>query len=336
MVMPKKLFLKSSQVKQACVSGASGFVGAKLVEKLMNEGFLVRVLTHNRKQSFPKGVQIFYADLTSTTCNLKKFFSGCNVFFHCAGNIKNPEHMYPLHVDGIKRLLKAFSYEITLTDHPTHWVQLSSVGVYGKSINNPTKVLKISELSRTHPFSEYEVTKAKADNLLLEASKSGAFTYSILRPSNIVGIGMSNQSFRYLVESIIKRKFFYIGSIHSVSNYIHVDDVVSALFRCSQSSKATNQIFNLSNDCKLSDIVLSLSLDKKMKHKRIIVPVWLVRFVAGVTSNFFKLPLTQSRVDALVSKTYYPNTKIKRLLRFSPKRFIPEFAVEYMKSTCEK
>ena len=336
MVIQKKSSLKFSRVKQACVSGGSGFVGKRLVEQLMREGFLVRILTHNRKRSFPDGVEIFYTDLTSTTCNLKGFFSGCDVFFHCAGDIQNPMRMHALHVDGIERLLKAFCDEVDLTGHPIHWVQLSSVGVYSNSINHPAKVRKISELSRTHPFGEYEVTKIKADKLLLEAAKSSKFTFSILRPSNIIGLDMSNQSFRGLVENIIKRRFFYIGSIHSVSNYIHIDDVVSALLLCSRSSKATNQIFNLSNDCKLSDIVLSLSLDKKMKHKNLIVPEWLVRFMVRITPGFVNFPLTQNRIDVLISKTYYSNSKIERLLKFSPKKFIPEFAVEYMKSACEK
>jgi len=336
MVPPKKLFLKSPQTQQACVSGGSGFVGKRLVEQLVREGFLVRVLTHNRKRSFPEGVEIFYTDLTSTTCNLKGFFSGCDVFFHCAGDIQNPMRMHALHVDGIERLLKAFCCEVDLTGHPIHWVQLSSIGVYGHSINNPAKVRKISELSRAHPFGEYEVTKTKADKLLLEAAKSSKFTFSILRPSNIVGLDMSNQSFRGLVENIIKRHFFYIGSFHSVSNYIHIDDVVSALLLCSRSSKATNQIFNLSNDCKLSDIVLSLSLDRKMKHKNLIVPEWLLRFVVSIIPSFFNFPLTQKRIDVLVSKTYYSNSKIQRLLKFLPKRSIPEFAVEYMKAICEK
>jgi nucleoside-diphosphate-sugar epimerase len=336
MDQPKKSFLNSSQVKQACVTGASGFVGKRLVEKLISEDFMVRVLTHNRKRSFPDGVEIFYADLESTSCNLKKFFSGCDVFFHCAGDIQNPERMYGLHVDGVERLLKAFCDEMDLTGHTMHWVQLSSVGVYGKSINHPAKVRKISELSKIHPYGEYEITKAMADSLILEAVKSSKFTFSILRPSNIVGLNMPNQSFRGLVESIIKRRFFYIGSIHSVSNYIHVDDVVSALLFCSCSPKATNQIFNLSNDCKLSDIVLTLSLDKKMKLKNIIVSEWLVRFMVSITPNFFNSPLTQNRIDALVSKTYYSNSKIERLLKFIPKKSIPEFAVEYIKATCEK
>ena len=185
MDQPKKSFLNSSQVKQACVTGASGFVGKRLVEKLISEDFMVRVLTHNRKRSFPDGVEIFYADLESTSCNLEKFFSGCDVFFHCAGDIQNPERMYGLHVDGVERLLKAFCDEMDLTGHAMHWVQLSSVGVYGKSINHPAKVRKISELSKIHPYGEYEITKAMADSLILEAVKSSKFTFSILRPSNI-------------------------------------------------------------------------------------------------------------------------------------------------------
>ena len=335
MALPKKSFLNSSQVKQICVTGASGFVGLKLLEELISQGFSVRVLTRNSKSIFPEGVTIFYADLASTKCNLKGFFSGCDVFFHCAGNAIQSLHMHALHVDGIRRLLKAFSDEIDLTGHSKHWIQLSSVGVYGKLMDNRAAVQKITELSKIHPYSEYEITKAKADKLLIEASKSGRFTYSILRPSNIVGISMPNQSFRVLIENIIRRRFFYIGSVQSVSNYIHLDDVVAAMILCSQSPSAINQIFNLSHDCKLSDIVLSLSLVKKMKHKRIIVPEWLVRFLVGVTPNFFNLPLTQSRVDALVSSTYYLNTKVKRLLRFSPKKSIPKFAVEYMKAVLE-
>ena len=83
-------------------------------------------------------------------------------------------------------------------------------------------------------------------------------------------------------------------------------------------------------------IVLSLFLDKKMKNKNLIVPEWSLRFIVSIVPNFINFSLTQNRIDILVSKTHYSNSKIERLLKFSPKRFIPEFAVEYMKATCEK
>ncbi len=336
MVMQKKLPHKSTRVKKACLTGATGFVGIRLLEQLMREGFLVMALTRNRKASFPDGVEIFYADLTSTTCNLKGFFSGCDVFFHCAGDSKNPAQMHALHVTGFERLLKAFCEEIDMAGRPMHLVQLSSAGVYGRLINYPARVRKISELSKIHPYDEYEVTKAMADKLLIEAAKSGKFTFSILRPTNIVGLDMPNKSFTGLVNSISKRRFFYIGSTNSYLNYIHVDDVVSALLLCSRSSKATNQIFNLSNDCKLSDIVLSISLYKKMKNINLVVPERLIRFIVSIIPSFFNHILTQKRIDVLISKIHYSNSKIERLLKFSHKKSIPEFAVEYIKSSCEK
>ena len=147
MAMQKKSSLNSSRVMRACVSGASGFIGARLVKKLISHGFSVRALTRNSNSIFPKGVEIFCADLASPTCNLKGFFYGCDIFFHCAGDIKNSMNMRALHVDGIQRLLKAFSDEIDLINRPMHWVQLSSVGVYGKSIDNPAKAREITELS---------------------------------------------------------------------------------------------------------------------------------------------------------------------------------------------
>jgi hypothetical protein len=73
-----------------------------------------------------------------------------------------------------------------------------------------------------------------------------------------------------------------------------------------------------------------------MKHKNLIVPEWLIRFVVSIAPSFFNFPLTQNRIDALVSRTHYSNSKIERLLKFLPKRSIPEFAVEYIKATCEK
>jgi hypothetical protein len=112
--------------------------------------------------------------------------------------------------------------------------------------------------------------------------------------------------------------------------------VVEALILCSQCQSAVNQIFNLSNDCKLSDIVLSLSLDKKVRHEIMIIPEWFVRLVINLTPSFFKLPLTQSRIDALVSRVYYPNTKIKQTLKFLPKKSIPDFAMSFMIDAYEK
>ena len=327
----KKSFLNSSQVKQACVTGASGFVGKRLVEKLISNGFTVRVLTRNSKIIFPESVEIFYADLASPKSNLKNFFSGCDIFFHCAGDIKNPENMHALHVDGTKKIIDAINKSIKLDKKPKHFIQLSSVGVYGNAVKRKqTRV--VTEESACNPLGEYEITKALSDQIIINSIKNTNLTYTILRPSNIVGFLMPNQSFRSLLRAIKSRQFFFIGSRKSISNYIHVDDVVDALIVCAKNKKAKNQVFNLSKDCNLFDIVNMVSSSFGLKGNFICLPELPLRLGIYWLSKICRLPLTNKRIDALISKTKYPATKIKNVLGFSPSRSIPKFAVEYLKS----
>jgi nucleoside-diphosphate-sugar epimerase len=319
--------------RQVCVTGARGFVGRKLVEQLIERGYSVRVLTRTFDDSFPKMVQVFTADLTSLSCDLGRFFSGCDIFFHCAGEIKNTKVMQDLHVSGTKRLRDALLYEIAIANHEIHWVQLSSAGVYGIPPKNPSEYRIIREDSAIRPSGVYEITKAESDQIMLASLNLGGITGTVLRPSNIVGLNMPNQSFTGLLKSIINKYFFYIGSRNAVSNYVHVDDVVSALILCGESQLAKGQVFNLSNDCLLSDIVEAVSHSNCMSSKRLVLPEFFVRLIVDCVSRFIKFPLTNSRIDSLVSRTFYSSDKIKTILSFSPKFLIPEFSIEYLKKS---
>lgn len=319
--------------RQVCVTGARGFVGRELIQKLIEQGYSVKVLTRNFDSLFPTGVQVFTADLTSLNCDLSDFFSGCKVFFHCAGEIKNAEIMQDLHVNGTKRLRDALLREIALTNREIHWVQLSSVGVYGSPPKNPSEYRVITEDSAIRPCGVYEITKAESDQIMLASLNLGGITGTVLRPSNIVGLNMPNQSFTGLLKSIINNYFFYIGSRNAVSNYVHVNDVVRALILCAESQLAKGQVFNLSNDCLLSDIVEAVSHSNLMSSKRLVLPEFFVRLIVGCVSRFINFPLTSSRIDSLVSRTFYSSDKIKTTLSFSPKCLIPEFSIEYLKKS---
>jgi nucleoside-diphosphate-sugar epimerase len=319
--------------RQVCVTGARGFVGRQLIQKLLEQGYSVKVLTRNFDSPFPAGVQVFTADLTSSSCDLSDFFSGCEIFFHCAGEIKNAEIMQDLHVNGTKRLRDALLHEIALTNRKIHWVQLSSVGVYGKP-SKPSEARVIKEDSAICPTGIYESTKAQSDQIILDCLGLANLTITILRPSNIVGLNMPNQSFGSLLKSITKKHFFYIGSESVVSNYVHVNDVVSALVLCAESQSAKGQIFNLSNDCLLSDIVQAVSDSNRIDSKRLVLPEYFVRLVVRCITRFIKFPLTTNRIDSLVSRTFYSNDKIKTTLNFSPRYLIPDFCVEYLRKSC--
>lgn len=315
---------------RALVTGASGFIGKQLVSVLLSDGHDVKVVTRNVANTFPDKVEVFIGDITDLSLNLSPIVENCSLVFNCAGEIKNEKAMRGLHIDGTKRLLEAFANQNDISNK--HWVQLSSVGAYGpSSIANASRT--ITENTVCNPVGEYESTKTIADDLITHLAPKLGITYTILRPSNVVGTQMANQSFFRLISSILQSRFFYIGSKESIATYVHIDDVVSAILLCGTNKSAINQTFNLSNDCKLSEIVEVVMDSLGKKDNFLCISERLIRLIVKVTSKFRVLPLTEKRVDALVSKTTYPYDKIKNELGFKPQYAIPNFVASYLITT---
>lgn len=235
--------------------------------------------------------------------------------------------MRGLHVDGTRRLLAAVSKKMNATKQRVHWVQLSSVGAYGPPSGATYERRVVTEETECKPIGEYEVTKTMADELVIEFAKTQPlFTYTILRPSNVVAFSMPNQSLRSLVGMIKKRLFFYIGSRTAIANYVHLDDVVAALLLCGEDSRAQGQVFNLSNDCALSDMVGTIAKSSGIKPPSVCVPEQPLRLFVKLISMMVRTPLTQDRIDVLVRHTYYSTNKLRDTLGFVPKYDIPTAA----------
>ena len=243
---------------------------------------------------------------------------------HCAGEIRQPSLMHALHVDGMQRLLDEAQAHFLRTGRRLHWVQLSSVGAYGPAPGRADLPRQITEDSPSAPVGVYEVSKTQADQLLIDfAASQPLLSYTILRPSIVIGSDMPNQSVRSLIRSIRQGWFFYIGTTPAVATYIHVDDVVEALLLCVTEAAARGQIFNLSNDCLLTDIVVAIARHHGRQPPTLHVPQWPLRLALRLFGSWLKLPLSLSRIDAMVRRTHYPHQKILRQLGFLPRHVIP-------------
>lgn len=323
MVSKKKLYSHKMKCIQVCVTGANGFIGRSLVDALSLHGYSIRVLTRRSDCLFPSGVQVVIGDLTSPDCQLEYFLLGCDVLFHCAGEIRDVLTMQLLHVDGTKRLLHALLKASMKTAQKIHWVQLSSVGVYGPSIGPANIVSIVTESDHVRPVGEYEITKAISDELVIQASDYGKMTYSIVRPSNVVGASMPNQSLSDLILMVKCGLFFYIGKPGAVATYVHVDDVVSALLKCAFEPNAVGQTYNLSNDCSQENLITFIAAELGVRSPRLRIPELFIRTAVSLFEGWAKIPLTQSRIDALVKKTCYPADKIILELGFKFSRQMP-------------
>ena len=288
------------------ITGGTGFIGRKLVLRHLGRGDHVRVLSRRPlvMSGLPDSVEWFEGDLIAFD-HILPLVDGADVLYHCAGQLTDENSMRNLHVGGTKALLEASSRRIG------HWVQLSSVGVYGPVSNG-----LITEQSPLNPVGEYEITKAESDELVIQAAREGAFSCSVLRPSNVYGEDMTNQSLFDLIAMVERGLFFFVGKEGASANYIHVDNVVEGLIRCGTMQGAKDKTFNLSDHCSMERFVGIISNELGCRYPKMRLPEVMLRVMAGILGKLPRFPLTAPRVDALTKRAMYSIKSIQEELGY--------------------
>jgi nucleoside-diphosphate-sugar epimerase len=296
------------------ITGATGFIGEALVKRHLSLGNKVFILSRSAvKSNFDsENVEIFIGDLQRKE-TLVDFVNNVDILYHCAAEIKDESKMYLTNVIGTKNLINVASHVVK------HWIHLSSTGVYGC----PRKGI----ISEEHPYSPsnlYEQTKLESDLLVIEAGKKGAFNYTILRPSNVFGAQMRNQSLFHLINAIHKRRFVFVGPYGASANYISVENVIDGMLLAANSVKALNQVYILSDYCTLEDFVNFIVIRLGNAPSKMRCPIIFMNFIALLFYIFGKNYLSFSRVKALSNRSIYCTEKVRYHLGYSPVKSIKE------------
>lgn len=317
--------------KVICVTGGNGFIGKKLIEEFSKIGCRVRTITRKKNTIFPRNVDVFVGDLTDVNLSLKKFIQDCDILYHCAGEINFEKQMSLLHINGTQKLIQAVENEIKSTQKKIHWIQLSSCGAYGPPKNNDVEIKRIiTESSETNPANEYERTKTKSDEMLIESSNNN-FEYTILRPSNVIGPSMTNQSVHKLIKLVNSGYFFFIGKKDATCTYVHVDDVVKAMIIISCNPNSKNEIFNISYDCNWEALLKKISYLLNVKMLPIRIPFQLIRLPIKLIKLIFGMFINIPRLDPFVYRTEYSTKKIESILNFKFSKPMPDSIEDLVK-----
>jgi nucleoside-diphosphate-sugar epimerase len=274
------------------VTGGSGFIGKEIVRRHVEAGDDVRILS--RTGGTHRG------DLTDPAVDLRPFVDGADILYHCAGEIRDESRMRELHVAGTARLVAASRGCIG------HWLQLSSVGAYG-----PKRSGTVTEDTPANPVGACEVTKTEADRIVSEAAADGAFTATILRPTNVIGPHMPNRSVAQLIGVIDRGRFVFIGPPGAVTNYVPVATVAAAAIFCAERRHAGTVIVNEGSTLESFVQWVSAALGRAAPNLRIPEP--LARLIAATAGRVPRFPLTSSRVDALTNRSTYSAGLLHRL-----------------------
>ncbi len=221
------------------VTGATGFIGGRLVEFLANQGACIRVATSDfrncsRVSRFP--VELVKADLRDPE-SLVRAAANCDVVFHLAYRfLGTAKEQQKTNIDGTRALAEAF-----LENNGRRFVYVSSVSAYG----DPRDGKLDEETPHRVTADTYSDTKQKIERILLDLHRERGLKVAILQPTIVYGPYGSTWT-TPLLEQVRSSRIVLPARGLGLCNAVYVDDVVSACLLAVESDAAVGQAFLIS------------------------------------------------------------------------------------------
>ncbi len=226
--------------RRVLVTGATGFIGGRVVEKLHREhSARVRALVRDlpravRVARFP--VELVPGDVTDAA-SVQDAARGCDVVIHCAyGNRGDAEERHRVNVDGTRNVLEA-----ALASGAARVVHLSTVMVYGV----PDDGTLDETAPRRRCGDRYADTKLEAEELVLRYHHDRGLPVSVIQPTAVYGPFAPSWTERVL-KQLTTGLVPLVNGGSGVLNTVYVDDAADAVLLAAVREEAVGEAFLIS------------------------------------------------------------------------------------------
>jgi nucleoside-diphosphate-sugar epimerase len=305
------------------VTGATGFLGASLVNGLRARGEHLRVLARSPAKAQAlraQGAHVVVGDITDPHA-VAEALDGSRVVYHLAGRLFEPcvpaSEYHRTHVEGTRVLLDRCAE--TGVERLVHCSTTGVLGVTGDG--------RADETAPYRPTNAYEHTKAQAEQAVRDRARRG-LPAVIARPGLVYGPG--DLHLLPFFRAVLRHRFRPIGRRTVWLHPIYIDDMTDALLRCGDRDEALGQCFHLAapEPVALEALADAIARAGGTRVPRGRIPLPAARAVAAVGDRLppdlkRSAPLTRSRLDFLTHSRVYDVTKARRLLGFSAPTDLP-------------
>ena len=307
-------------MKKVLVTGADGFIGSHLVEKLLEDGHKVKAFVYYNSfnswgwlDTLPKEIlnqiEIFAGDVRDPN-GIRTAVKDVDIIYHLAALIAipysyhSPDSYVDTNVKGTLNILQA------ARDYNIERVLVTSTSeVYGTALYVP-----IDEKHPKQGQSPYSASKIGADAMSDSFYRSFNLPVTVVRPFNTFG---PRQSARAVIPTIITQLLagkteIKLGALHPTRDLLFVKDTANGFVEIAKSDKTIGEEINIATQQEISIQNLAQLL------------IDTINPTAKIISDDIRLRPEKSEVDRLLGSA----DKIKFLTNWQPKFSLQEGLIQ--------
>lgn len=293
------------------VTGASGFVGSAVVDRLVRDGFEARAAVRHRPAHGPTGVQWFDSLDLGADGDWSAALEGVEAVIHCAArvHVMHEAAADPLaefqrvNVDGTLCLAAQAARAGV-----RRFVFVSSIGVNGaQTFERPFRADDAPA-----PHSPYAQSKLEAESGLKAEAAGSTLAPVIVRPPLVYGPDAPG-NFRTLMHAIQRGIPLPFGAVHNRRSLVALDNLVDLLCRCITEPAAAGGTFLVSDgeDVSTPDLLRRCATALGRRARLLPVPVPLLRGAARLLGR-------ESAAQGLCDSLQVDITPTREQLGWSP------------------
>jgi dihydroflavonol-4-reductase len=304
---------------RALVTGATGFTGGHLAQRLVANGHVVRALVRDAEHArtlAAAGIELVPGDLRDRSV-LESATRDIDVVFHIAAVYRqagiSKDSYRAVNVTAVRDLIEAAA-----DSGVRRVVHCSTVGVHGDIERPPA-----NEDAPLRPGDIYQITKLEGEVVARQSGERSGIEVVIVRPTGIYGPG--DRRLLKLFRGVARGRFPILGSGRIYYHLTYIDDLVDGFVLCGTQPAAANRTYILAGGevTTLNELVKRIAVVARVRPPWLRLPVWPFwvagAICEGVCVPFgIEPPLYRRRVDFYTKSRAFDITRARQELGYAP------------------
>jgi polyketide synthase len=309
------------------VTGATGFIGGHLAQRLVREGHHLRCLvraTSDTSLLDTLHVEIAVGDLTNAR-SLADAAEGCRYVFHCGAQVSDwatTEELARINAEGTRNLLEA-----SAAASVQRFVHFSTTDIYGYPGG--------AAIDETHAPTRfrnwYAQTKLAAEAEIRRVDKAHALDAVVLRPATVYG-PRSTEVIGGIARAMCNGSMLLVDGGRTVAGLCYVDNLMDAAVLALRHEAAPGHAFNVSDglDITWKEFTDDLAKGLGCSQVRWNLPYWIANSIGFSLEQGYRLLrkttrlkttplLSRQAVHVLGKNQDFSNRKARELLGWEPR-----------------